>query len=92
MNSNNRVFNRVLPNFVTTVLFAAAATLSVSAFAGDKEKAEKIGELKDMKKQTSTLKKEEMKSDLMGEVKKADAEKSEMAEKAEELKAEVPES
>lgn len=83
---------KVLPNFITTALFAAAASLSVSAFAADPETAEKIGELKEMKKVSTELKKDEMKSDLMEKAEKVDADKSEMADKAKELKAEAPES
>ena len=46
---------RVLPNFLSTLLFAVAAIFSVNAFAGDhggKTEAA-IGELKDMEKTTA---------------------------------------
>lgn len=43
----------VLPNFLKTVLFMAAASMSVSAFAGHHEKGEAtIGDLKDMTSET----------------------------------------
>ncbi|MFT5574216.1 MAG: hypothetical protein ACI9FR_003154 [Cryomorphaceae bacterium] len=41
--------NPVLPNFAKTLVIATAAAMSVSAFAGHHEEAEKkIGDLKDM--------------------------------------------
>ncbi|GAA6138008.1 hypothetical protein NBRC116583_17550 [Arenicella sp. 4NH20-0111] len=85
----------VLPNFLKTVLFAAIAATSISTFAGHHEKGEKIGELKDMKKKTTMLKKDEMKSSISeeaGDV-KSDVmhEKDKVSEEAEAIKAEAPE-
>jgi len=85
---------KVLPNFAKTVLFAAAAATSVSAFAGDHKKGEHIGELKDMKKKEAMLKEDEMTSSLTdgdalkSEMKKAD---KKMDDKVKALKAEKPE-
>ena len=57
--------NKVLPNFVKTLLIASLATVSVSAFAGHHEKGEdKMPELKDMKTKSTTLKAEELTSEL----------------------------
>lgn len=85
---------RVLPNFLKTILFAAAALTSVSAFAGHHEKGEKIGELKDMNKKTKALKHDEMKTSLTDDAAdvKIDAmdAKDKAADDAEAVKIEVP--
>ena len=87
--------NPVLPNFAKTLVIATAAAMSVSAFAGHHEEAEKkIGDLKDM----TTPEESMLKSDETAAVKtnssmlKAEAESSteelseeEMAKKAESL-------
>lgn len=56
----------VLPNFLKAILTASLVFGSAAAFAGDKAKAEKIGDLKDMKAKHS------QKADKMA--KKEDAE------------------
>jgi hypothetical protein len=87
--------NPVLPNFAKTLVIATAVAMSVSAFAGHHEEAEKkIGDLKDM----TTPEESMLKSDETAAVKtnssmlKAEAESSteelseeEMAKKAESL-------
>lgn len=85
----------VLPNFLKTVLFAAAAATSVSVFAGDHEKSEAIGELKDMKNKKTMLKEDEVTTALTDEaadvkVEAMDAKQS-MEEKAEAIADEAPE-
>jgi hypothetical protein len=46
----------VLPNFVKTLVITTAAIMSISAFAGHHEKAEKkIGDLKDMTTAEETM-------------------------------------
>jgi len=79
----------VLPNFLKTVLFAAAASMSLSAFAGHHEEAE-VGDLKDMSAESATeLTADEAASELKADmVEGADAveaaaEEAEMAAKAE---------
>ncbi len=57
----------VLPNFLKTVLFTAAAATSISAFAGDHAKEEAIGELKDMKNKKTMLKEDELTTSLTNE-------------------------
>lgn len=76
---------KVLPNFVKTLVIASLATISVSAFAGDKNKGEKMPELKDMKAKSTELKAEELTSELGGGAEASDLEaeaKSMMKEKA----------
>ena len=85
----------LMPNSMKTVLFAALAFASASTFAGDLKKAEKIGELKDVKKAETTLKADEMSASLdtqkKAELKSEKKQKKEMESKATELKAEAPE-
>lgn len=85
----------VLPNFLKTVLFAAVAATSVSAFAGDHKKEEAIGELKDMKHNKTMLKEDELTTSLTdkaGDV-KVDVmdDKKAMKEAAEAVADEAPE-
>jgi len=94
MISNKSNTPNVLPNFIKTALVIAAAATSVSAFAGDHEKGEKIGDLKDMKKKEVMLKEDEMKSSLVdsGSVEaETKGVEEKMDDKAKELKAEAPE-
>ena len=85
----------VLPNFLKTVLFAAAAATSVSAFADDHGKKEAIGELKDMKDKKSMLKADEVTSTLTDEASGVKVEtmgdKKEMKKAAEAVADEAPE-
>lgn len=56
---------KVLPNLVKTLVIASLTTVSVSAFAGHHEKGEKkMTELKDMNAKSTTLKAEELTSEL----------------------------
>ncbi len=81
----------VLPNFLKTVLFAAATAFSMSAFADGHLAEEKIGELKDMSEAAATTEADAVVSELTEEADAATDATEEAVDKAQELKAEIPE-
>jgi len=81
----------VLPNFLKTASLAGLLALSASALAGHHEKKEEIGDLKDMKKETKSLSKEELKLDWKEDDKSINENKMDKAKKKSKMKDKIPE-